>query len=242
MAVELREIPVPEIGDTDVLLRVGAVSVCGSDIHQAHNTHSWPVNIPVVLGHEFGGTIAALGREVRGVKEGDRVVSETAAVICGNCMMCRTGRYNLCPTRKGFGYGVNGAMAQYVKVPARCLHAHSRQPAVRIRVPRRAALRRVSVDVRQFDDPAGRRGRRARARTDRPAVHAHGGAVGRASAGRGRPDRRQAAPRSGARARRDARRRRAEGIARRGRALRSIRSARNWSATRPARAVRSTWR
>jgi L-iditol 2-dehydrogenase len=123
MAVELREIPVPDIGDTDVLLRVGAVSVCGSDIHQAHNTHSWPVNIPVVLGHEFGGTIAALGRDVRGVKEGDRVVSETAAVICGNCMMCRTGRYNLCPTRKGFGYGVNGAMSTYVKVPARCLHA-----------------------------------------------------------------------------------------------------------------------
>jgi alcohol dehydrogenase/L-iditol 2-dehydrogenase len=68
MAVELREIPVPEIGDTDVLLKVGAVSVCGSDILQAHNTHSWPVNIPVVLGHEFGGTIAALGRDVRGVK------------------------------------------------------------------------------------------------------------------------------------------------------------------------------
>jgi L-iditol 2-dehydrogenase len=122
MAVELREIPVPEIGETDVLLQVGAVSVCGSDIHQAHNTHSWPVNIPVVLGHEFGGTVAAVGRDVRGVREGDRVVSETAAVICGNCMMCRTGRYNLCPTRKGFGYGVNGAMASFVKVPSRCLH------------------------------------------------------------------------------------------------------------------------
>jgi L-iditol 2-dehydrogenase len=123
MAVELREIPVPDIGDTDVLLRVGAVSVCGSDVHQANNTHSWPVNIPVVLGHEFCGTVAALGRDVRGVREGDRVVSETAAVICGTCLMCRTGRYNLCPTRKGFGYGVNGAMASYVKVPARCLHA-----------------------------------------------------------------------------------------------------------------------
>jgi L-iditol 2-dehydrogenase len=123
MAVELREIPIPDIGDSDVLLKVGAVSVCGSDVHQANNTHSWPVNIPVVLGHEFGGTVAARGRDVRGIKEGDRVVSETAAVICGNCLMCRTGRYNLCPTRKGFGYGVNGAMASYVKVPARCLHA-----------------------------------------------------------------------------------------------------------------------
>jgi alcohol dehydrogenase/L-iditol 2-dehydrogenase len=122
MAVELREVPVPEIGADDVLLAVGAVSVCGSDVHQAFNTHSWPVNIPVTLGHEFGGTIAKLGSGVRGFREGDRVVSETAAVICGACAMCRSGRYNLCPTRKGFGYGVDGAMAEYVKVPGRCLH------------------------------------------------------------------------------------------------------------------------
>ena len=123
MAVELRDIAVPEIGDADVLLRVGAVSVCGSDVHQCYNTHSWPVNVPVVLGHEFGGTVAQLGRAVSGFREGDRVVSETAAEVCGTCMLCRTGRYNLCPARKGFGYGINGAMATYVKVPARCLHA-----------------------------------------------------------------------------------------------------------------------
>ena len=122
LGVELREIAVPEIGDDDVLLEVGAVSVCGSDVHQAWNTHSWPVNIPVVLGHEFGGTVAKAGRAVRGFHDGDRVVSETAAVICGNCLMCRTGRYNLCPTRKGFGYGVDGAMARWVRVPGRCLH------------------------------------------------------------------------------------------------------------------------
>jgi alcohol dehydrogenase/L-iditol 2-dehydrogenase len=123
MAVELRDIAVPEIGDTDVLLRVGAVSVCGSDVHQCYNTHSWPVNLPVVLGHEFAGTVARLGPAVTGFREGDRVVSETAAEVCGACMLCRTGRYNLCPARKGFGYGINGAMASYVKVPARCLHA-----------------------------------------------------------------------------------------------------------------------
>jgi alcohol dehydrogenase/L-iditol 2-dehydrogenase len=122
LQVELREIGIPEIGEGDVLLKVGAVSVCGSDVHQFHATHSWPVNIPVVLGHEFCGTVAAIGEGVRGVKEGDRVASETAAVICGECLLCRTGRYNLCPKRKGFGYGVNGAMASYVKVPARCLH------------------------------------------------------------------------------------------------------------------------
>jgi L-iditol 2-dehydrogenase len=121
-AVELREIAVPEIADDQVLLRVGAVSVCGSDVHQARNTHSWPVNVPVVLGHEFGGTVEKVGRAVHGAKEGDRVVSETAAQICGECVLCRTGRYNLCPSRKGFGYGIDGAMAQWVKVPGRCLH------------------------------------------------------------------------------------------------------------------------
>jgi L-iditol 2-dehydrogenase len=122
LAVELREVVVPDIGDDDVLLRVGAVSVCGSDVHQCYNTHSWPVNLPVILGHEFAGTVAKTGRAVKAFREGDRVVSETAAVVCGECMLCRTGRYNLCPTRKGFGYGINGAMASYVKVPARCLH------------------------------------------------------------------------------------------------------------------------
>src|SRR5919106_2328962 len=122
LAVELREVVVPEIGDDDVLLRVGAVSVCGSDVHQCYNTHSWPVNVPVVLGHEFAGTVAKTGRSLKGFREGDRVVSETAAEVCGVCVLCRTGRYNLCPSRKGFGYGIDGAMARWVRVPARCLH------------------------------------------------------------------------------------------------------------------------
>lgn len=122
LQVALREVPVPVIGPTDVLLAVGAASVCGSDVHQAYLTHSWPVNAPVTLGHEFGGVIAQAGADVRGFREGDRVVSETAAFICGECLLCRTGRYNLCPSRKGFGYGIDGGMAQYVRVPARCLH------------------------------------------------------------------------------------------------------------------------
>ena len=121
-AVELREVPVPGVGEGEVLLRVGGVSVCGSDVHQARNTHSWAVNVPVVLGHEFGGTVARVGPGVKRFREGDRVVCETAAEICGNCLLCRTGRYNLCPSRKGFGYGLDGAMAHWIRVPARCLH------------------------------------------------------------------------------------------------------------------------
>ena len=121
-SVEIRELPKPDIGEEDVLLEVANVGVCGSDLHQWTADHSWPVNYPVVLGHEFGGHIVALGKRVSGWQEGDRVVSETAAVIDPNNPMSRQGLYNLDPTRKGFGYGVNGAMTRYVSVPARCLH------------------------------------------------------------------------------------------------------------------------
>lgn len=121
-SVELREIETPSFGEEDVLLQVENVGVCGSDLHQWTADHSWPVNYPVVLGHEFGGFIAAIGSKVRGWNEGDRVVSETAAIINVNNPMSRQGLYNLDPTRKGFGYGVNGAMTKFVSVPARCLH------------------------------------------------------------------------------------------------------------------------
>ena len=121
-SVEIREIDRPEIGMEDVLLEVANVGVCGSDLHQWTSDHSWPVNYPVVLGHEFGGVIVETGKHVSGWKKGDRVVSETAAIIDLNNPMSRVGLYNLDPTRKGFGYGVNGAMTKFVKVPARCLH------------------------------------------------------------------------------------------------------------------------
>jgi len=121
-SVEIREIEKPVIGEEDILLEVANVGVCGSDLHQWTADHSWPVNYPVVLGHEFGGHIVEIGKRVAGWKEGDRVVSETAAVIDPNNPMSRQGLYNLDPTRKGFGYGVNGAMTRFVRVPARCLH------------------------------------------------------------------------------------------------------------------------
>jgi len=122
-AVEIREIPPPQTGATDVLLEVANVGVCGSDLHQWTAQHSWPVNYPVVLGHEFAGRIVETGAAVEGWKPGDRVVSETAAIIDEQSPMSRRGMYNLDPSRKGFGYGVNGAMTKYVSVPSRILHA-----------------------------------------------------------------------------------------------------------------------
>jgi len=120
--VELRDVPEPTIGDTDVLLEMEAAGVCGSDVEQWRHHVSYTVNVPVIQGHEFCGTVRQVGRSVSSFKPGDRVVSETAAVICGQCRQCLTGEYNLCPRRLGFGYGTDGAFTRFVRVPVRCLH------------------------------------------------------------------------------------------------------------------------
>lgn len=121
-SVELRELADPQPGRGQVLLRVRAVGVCGSDLHQWHGPVGWAVNYPVVLGHEFAGEIAAVGPDVTEWQVGDRVTCETAAEICGICEYCRTGNYNVCPKRRGFGYGVHGAMATYVVARQGLLH------------------------------------------------------------------------------------------------------------------------
>jgi alcohol dehydrogenase/L-iditol 2-dehydrogenase len=125
-SVELRKIPRATIGEEDVLLDVQAVGVCGSDLHMWTGQQSWPMKYPVVLGHEFCGVICEVGRRVNGWAVGDRVVSETAAVIDPQSPLSRQGLYNLDPGRRGFGATVDGAMRRYVPVPARILH---RMPA-----------------------------------------------------------------------------------------------------------------
>lgn len=125
-SVELREIPKATIRDDEVLLEVEAIGVCGSDLHMWTGQQSWPMRYPVVLGHEFCGVISQVGRGVAGWNEGDRVVSETAAVVDPNSPLTREGRYNLDPNRRGYGAVIDGAMRRYVPVPARILH---RMPA-----------------------------------------------------------------------------------------------------------------
>lgn len=125
-SVELREIPRATIGDDEVLLEVQAIGVCGSDLHMWTAQQSWPMKYPVVLGHEFCGVIRELGKNVSGWKEGERVVSETAAVVDPNSPLTRAGNYNLDPNRRGYGAVIDGAMRRYVPVPARILH---RMPA-----------------------------------------------------------------------------------------------------------------
>jgi len=122
-SVELREVPLPQIRDEEVLFEVEAVGVCGSDLHMWTGQQSWKVNYPCVLGHEFAGRIARRGAAVPAAwQEGDRVVSETHAVIDPNSPLTRQGLYNLDPRRGGFGAAVDGAMTRFVRVPARILH------------------------------------------------------------------------------------------------------------------------
>jgi len=121
-AVELREIPEPSITPDQVLIQVKAVGVCGSDIHMWRENQSWPIKLPLVLGHEFCGVVAQVGARVNGFRVGERVACETAAEICGECVYCRSGNYNLCPKRRGFGALLDGAMTQYVAVRPHILH------------------------------------------------------------------------------------------------------------------------
>ncbi|MEN6386232.1 MAG: alcohol dehydrogenase catalytic domain-containing protein, partial [Phycisphaerales bacterium] len=120
--LEIRQMPVPVIGDDDILLETKAAGICGWDIEMWQHKMTTQFNVPVIQGHEFCGIIKETGKNVKDFKIGQRVVCEKAAEICGKCPQCRTGKYHLCAERKGFGYGVNGAFADFVKVPARCLH------------------------------------------------------------------------------------------------------------------------
>lgn len=118
--IEIRDIPKPEIKDDEVLIEVKAVSVCGSDLHIYHDTHPyWP---PVVMGHEFAGIIEDVGKDVKGWKVGDRVVSETRTGSCGVCYTCQSGFPQVCEHKRPYGIGINGAYAKYVAGPARLLH------------------------------------------------------------------------------------------------------------------------
>jgi L-iditol 2-dehydrogenase len=123
-ALEVRELPVPEPVPGTVRVRVHTVGVCGSDIHMWHDSQSKSSKgvLPVTLGHESAGIVEAVGEGVEGWAVGDRVVCETAASICGVCALCRSGRYNLCPWREGYGLKRDGAMAEYVIAEPRVLH------------------------------------------------------------------------------------------------------------------------
>ncbi len=114
---EIRDIPVPEIGDDDILIEVKAAGVCGSDIAFDDGHHENILRPPVVLGHEFSGVVHKVGKNVTQWKVGDRVVSENTGYVCGKCYACSTADFLACPDRLGIGYGMDGGFTKYVRIP-----------------------------------------------------------------------------------------------------------------------------
>jgi L-iditol 2-dehydrogenase len=116
----LREVPEPVVSPGCVKIEVDSSGICGTDLKiRAGETWSNP---PVILGHEFSGIVTEVGAGVACVSPGDRVVSETAAVICGHCHYCNTGDYLMCPERLSIGYGVDGAFASHIVVRQGIIH------------------------------------------------------------------------------------------------------------------------
>jgi len=120
--MELREVPRPSPGPGQVVIEVQATGICGSDLHVRAWDIKIPMRPPMSTGHEFSGAIAELGEGVEGWQVGDRVTAEPSYSVCGHCRYCRTGAYNLCAERRVLGYWVDGAFAEYVRVPIERLH------------------------------------------------------------------------------------------------------------------------
>src|ERR1700751_3943736 len=120
--LETVDLPMPRPGAGEVLLRVEACGICGSDVHGYDGTSGRRIP-PIVMGHEAAGTVAALGPEVTGVREGDRVAPDST-IYCGHCEYCLRGEMNLCEHREVLGVSTAdfrraGAFAEFVTVPER---------------------------------------------------------------------------------------------------------------------------
>ncbi|ADV81893.1 galactitol-1-phosphate 5-dehydrogenase [Terriglobus saanensis] len=142
--LEIADLPTPTLGAEDVLVRVAACGICGSDVHGYDGSSGRRIP-PIVMGHEASGTIAALGAHVNDYKVGDRVTFDST-VYCGKCDFCAKGEVNLCNNRQVIGVSCpefhrEGAFAEYVAVPERILY---RLPD-NLSFPEAAMLEAVSV-------------------------------------------------------------------------------------------------
>lgn len=120
--LELRRVPVPAPGPGEVLVKVAAAGICGTDLHiQAWDGWAQRANMPLprIMGHEFVGHVAATGAAVRTVKAGDLVAGETH-IPCGGCRQCRTGIPHLCSQSRFFGFHTEGCLAEYTVLPEVC--------------------------------------------------------------------------------------------------------------------------
>ena len=115
----LDEVPVPEPGINDVLIKIHKTSICGTDVH-IYNWDAWAqktIKTPMVIGHEYVGTVAAFGSNVHDLKIG-ALVSGEGHLVCGHCRNCQAGRWHLCRSTRGVGVNRDGAFAEYLCIPA----------------------------------------------------------------------------------------------------------------------------
>jgi threonine 3-dehydrogenase len=115
----MQDVPVPQVGPNDVLIKIMKTAICGTDLH-IYKWDEWSqrtIKTPMVIGHEYVGHVAQVGSEVNEFKEGDRVTGE-GHIACGHCRNCRRGRQHICETTVGIGVNIDGAFAEYVKVPS----------------------------------------------------------------------------------------------------------------------------
>jgi len=115
--LELQEIPIPGVGEKDILIRVCAAGICHSDAHYRAG-HSSMAFLPITLGHEVAGVVEKIGAQVTNVKEGERVCLHYN-ITCGDCYYCSTGNEQFCNTVKMLGHHVDGGYAEYITIPAR---------------------------------------------------------------------------------------------------------------------------
>ncbi len=132
-SLEVRDVPVPIPAAGEVLVRVDTCGICGTDlkIREGH----FPCTPPVIVGHEFSGTVAETGAGVSGWETGDRVVAEQHFSYCGSCEYCLTGRRQFCSSKRSPGYYSDGAFTAYIAVEASLLH----------RVPENASLEQAAL-------------------------------------------------------------------------------------------------
>ena len=114
-AMHLREVPEPTLRPGHIIVEVKACAICGTDLHI--QAGEYPVDPPVIMGHEFSGIVAEVAPDVTDSHVGQRVACLVYFASCGVCEFCCTGQWNLCASRKSVGSGANGAFARYVLVP-----------------------------------------------------------------------------------------------------------------------------
>ena len=115
----MTDVPVPELGHNDVMIKIRKTAICGTDVH-IYNWDEWSqktIPVPMVVGHEYIGEIVAIGQEVKGFNIGDRVSGE-GHITCGHCRNCRGGRTHLCRNTIGVGVNRSGCFAEYLVIPA----------------------------------------------------------------------------------------------------------------------------